>query len=331
MSYQNLRAVGITPMETRRDVVLHVATRAEELGYSIVYVAEGWGRDVSVLLAEIAMHTSRIQIATGVLNVWGRSAASIAMLAASLSDLCDGRFVLGLGAGSPQLAEDLHGVPFHSPVQRLDVVTRDVRALLSGQRLVSCPPSGRRPMRLDVVPQFDVPVHIAALGPKAVRLAGELADAWFPFLLPVSALRGRIELLTIGAAGADNDRVLPLVCPGVPTAISPDPAASRRLALWWVTFYLTKMGSLYSSLLRDLGHGGAVEAVHLATPSNGTENLPNSARDLIDELTLSGSAKTARAGLDRWYSAGADMPVIVLPPHCDVDDLDYALEAMRPQ
>src|ERR1700710_540213 len=120
-------AVGLTPMETRRDVVLHVATRAEELGYTSVSVAEGWGHDVSVLLAEVALRTTRIGIGASVVNVWGRSPAPIAMMAASLDELSGGRFTLGLGAGSPPLAEGLHDVPFRRPVERLGQVTRQGR------------------------------------------------------------------------------------------------------------------------------------------------------------------------------------------------------------
>ena len=69
-------------METRRPVVLHVADRAEALGYDAFFVAEGWGHDASVLLAEVATRTDRITLGTGVLNVWGRTPATIAMLAA---------------------------------------------------------------------------------------------------------------------------------------------------------------------------------------------------------------------------------------------------------
>src|SRR3954451_21979151 len=108
--------VGLVPMETRRDVVLRIATRAEELGYSSFSVAEGWGHDATVLLAEVAVRTSRIRLGTGVLNVWGRSPATIAMLATSLHQISDGRFTLGLGAGSPQLAEGLHATLFTAPV-----------------------------------------------------------------------------------------------------------------------------------------------------------------------------------------------------------------------
>ena len=81
-------AVGVTPMETRREVIREVAVHAERCGYSAFFVAEGWGHDASVLLAEIALRTTRIQIGTGVLNVWGRSAATIAMLAASPPKVC---------------------------------------------------------------------------------------------------------------------------------------------------------------------------------------------------------------------------------------------------
>jgi alkanesulfonate monooxygenase SsuD/methylene tetrahydromethanopterin reductase-like flavin-dependent oxidoreductase (luciferase family) len=84
-------------METRRDVILHVATRAEELGYTAFFLAEGWGYDLSVLLAEVALTTSRIRLGSGVINVRGRSAGTIAMLAAGLDELSGGRFVLGSG------------------------------------------------------------------------------------------------------------------------------------------------------------------------------------------------------------------------------------------
>ena len=323
-------AIGLTPLETRRHVVLHVAARAEELGYSALYVAEGWGHDVSVLLAEIALRTNRIRIGTGVLNVWGRSAASIAMLATSLSDLSGGRFVLGLGAGSPQLAEGLHGVAFRSPAHRLEIVTREVRNLLDGGRLTSTIPGGSSPLKLAVRPTSDVPIQLAALGPNAVRLCGELADAWYPFLLPLSGLADKMTLLKEGAARSRPIRSMPQICPGIPAAISPDPKVARQLASWWITFYLTSMGPLYGNLLRDLGFEDAVVAVLAANKSLDAAGLPEFAEVLIDELTVSGNAETARAGLDRWYAAGAEMPVVVLPPNRSVEELDHALEALRP-
>ena len=305
--------VGVTPMETRREVVLRVADLAEELGFTAFHVAEGWGYDAGVLLAEIATRTSRIELGTGVLNVWGRSPASIAMLAAGLAEVSGGRFTLGLGAGSPQLAEGLHDVPFKAPVRRLGAVARQVRALLDGERLT--PSNGGRGLRLAV--PTPVPLHLAALGPAAVRLAGEVADAWSPFLQPLSGLKERMCLLEEGAARVGRPR--PQVMPGIPSALSPDVAA------WWVAFYLTSMGPLYATTLREQGFGAAVDTVVAANGRGVPPTVPPAAQVLVDELLLTG-----REGLDRWRAAGADMPIAVLPPGRPVDELEAVLRTFRP-
>jgi alkanesulfonate monooxygenase SsuD/methylene tetrahydromethanopterin reductase-like flavin-dependent oxidoreductase (luciferase family) len=306
--------VGLTPMETRRDVVLHVADRTEALGYDGFYLAEGWGHDAAVLLTEVATRTTRIEIGTGILNTWGRSAAQIAMLATSLHEVSGGRFVLGLGAGSPMLAEGLHDVAFSAPVPRLAALTRQVRALLDGERM--SPANGGRGLRLGVGPS-PVPIMLAALGPAAIRVCGELADSWGPFLFPASALKDGIQLLADGASG----RTRPQVCPSVPAAVSADPDEARALASWWVGFYLTKMGPLYPTRLRQLGFGAAVDEVLT------TGRVPDI---LLDELTLWGDAAAARATVERCYAAGADMPVVTLPPGRDIAELDRILDALAP-
>jgi len=303
-------AVGVTPMETRREVVLRLADLAEDLGYSAFTVAEGWGYDAGVLLAEIATRTSRIELGTGVLNVWGRTPASIAMLASGLHAASGGRFTLGLGAGSPQLAEGLHDVPFRAPVRRLGATARQVRALLDGERLT--PSAGGRGLRLAA--PAPVPLHLAALGPAAVRLAGEVADAWVPFLQPLSGLKGRICLLEEAAARAGRPR--PRVTPGLPTALSPEVAA------WWVAFYLTSMGPLYATSLREQGLGEAVDAVLAVNGRGVPPNVPPAAQVLVDELLVTGPGE-----LERWYAAGVDAPGLVLPPGRPLDELEQTLRA----
>jgi alkanesulfonate monooxygenase SsuD/methylene tetrahydromethanopterin reductase-like flavin-dependent oxidoreductase (luciferase family) len=307
-------AIGVTPMETRREVVLRLATLAEELGYTAFSVAEGWGLDAGVVLAEIATRTSRIELATGVLNVWGRSPASIAMLAAGLAEVSGGRFALGLGAGSPQLAEGLHDVPFREPVRRLGAVARQVRALLAGERLT--PTAGGRGLRLAV--PTPVPIQLAALRPAAVRLAGELADAWCPFLMPLSGLKASTCLLEDGAARVGRPR--PRVTPAIPTAMG------QEVAAWWVVFYLTSMGPLYATALREQGFGPAVDAVVAANGRGAAPTVPPAAQVLIDELLVSDEG-----GLERWYAAGADMPVLVLPPGRPLEELERILRAFAPR
>lgn len=322
-------AVGLTPMETRRDVVLHLADRAEALGYDAFFVAEGWGHEAGVLLTEIATRTHRITIGTGILNIWGRTAATIAMLATSLTEVTGGRFALGLGSGSPPLAEGLHDVDFKAPVERLDAVTRQVRRLLAGERLEATVERDNRPLKLAVAPAAAVPIYLAALGPHAIRVAGELADGWCPFLLPLSGLGPSLQLLEEGMARADPRRTLPTITPCIPTAVSTDPATALEMACWWVSFYLVSMGPLYRKTLRGLGHGDAVDEVLAANPTPRSFNVPESARVLLDELALWGDAEQARGALDRWRAAGAEMPTLTLPPGRSVEELDYILESMH--
>jgi len=105
-------------------------------------------------------------------------------------------------------------------------VTRQARRLLSGQRLEATVERDNRPLKLAVTPQKAIPIHMAALGPHAVRLAGELADGWVPFLLPLSGLDASLRLLEEDAARGEPRRAPPIIAPCVPT--TPRRAPSTR-------------------------------------------------------------------------------------------------------
>ena len=154
--------------------------------------------------------------------------------------------------------------------------------------MVPSVPGGSRPLRLGVRASAEISIVLAALGPQAVRLCGEVGDGWYPFLLPLSGLPDGVRLLDEGAARGrpgGSGRPRPQICPGVPTAVSPDPVQARAVASWWVAFYLTSMGPLYGRTLQNLGFGAAVDAVLAANPSRGTTEVPGTAQVLIDELT----------------------------------------------
>ena len=172
---------GVTPFQTDDEATIRLAVAAEELGYGRFGAAEGWTHDAVVVLTRIAGVTTRIGLATGVLPVWSRTPAAIAMAAASLQRASGGRFELGLGASSPPLVEGLHGLIWEQPVDRLRTTLVAVRALLGGARL-PLDREGVRPLRLGAPPEPRVAISLAALAPASVRLAGELADNWLPFL-----------------------------------------------------------------------------------------------------------------------------------------------------
>src|SRR5262245_14654180 len=227
-----MTGMAFTPFETRVDAILRLAQQAEALGLDRVQVAEAWTHDATILLAEIAAQTSRIRLGTGVISVWGRTPASIALAATGLQRVSDGRFSLGLGAGSPPLTEGLHGLRWERPVQRLRDTLIAVRALLAGERSPR-PAPGARPLRLGALPDVPVPIALAALSEASIRVAGELADEWAPFLWARSRLADGRALLDEGEARAERPQPTQIAV-AVPVALGPDAETARRLAAWWL-------------------------------------------------------------------------------------------------
>src|SRR3954447_22940327 len=124
--------VAFTPFETRTDVIVRLAMRADELGLDRVDVAEGWTHDAVGLLAELALRTRRIGLGTALISIWGRTPATIAFSGVGLRRIWDGPFSWGIGAGSPPLTEGFHGVAWDRPLLRLRQTLTAVSALLAG-------------------------------------------------------------------------------------------------------------------------------------------------------------------------------------------------------
>lgn len=316
------------PTETRHDVLVRAAVRAEELGYDAYFVPEGWGFDALCVVADIAGKTERITLGTGVLNPWSRSAATLAMAAATLTTMAGPRFILGLGTSSRQLVEGLHDVPFDAPLDRLRTVVTQLRDLVGGDRIGLSRTAHARPLRLGVSSE-PVPIFLAALGPASIRLSGEIADGWMPLFVPASRAGDLMAVLQEGAARRPGEERC-LFCPTIGTAVSGDEGKVREQAAWWLGFYLTSMGPLYARTLERLGFDAEVKAVQAANPGRSPFVVPPEAGGLVDELLVSGNPDTARARLARWYELGADMPVVSIPPGRSWDEIDFTLVALSP-
>jgi alkanesulfonate monooxygenase SsuD/methylene tetrahydromethanopterin reductase-like flavin-dependent oxidoreductase (luciferase family) len=318
------------PLENRREMIIGLARAADRLGYDMFALPETWAYDVTVLLAEAALRTERIGIGTGILGVWNRSAGTMAMAAATLDALSGGRFVLGLGASTPQLTEGLHDVAFSKPLARMRQTITQVRALLRGERIPLAVTTAARPLKLNVTPAPEVPLYLAALGDESIRLAGELADGWLPFLYPWSKLdEGRARLREGAARGGHPDR-LPAIHPSVPVSVSDDPAEAREGAAWFVAFYLANMGTLYRQSLVRQGFGKEVEAVLASNAPRFTGAAPPEADALLEQLVVFGTPAEARERLARWHAAGAATPILMLRPNLAPEEIEHTLDAFRP-
>jgi alkanesulfonate monooxygenase SsuD/methylene tetrahydromethanopterin reductase-like flavin-dependent oxidoreductase (luciferase family) len=322
--------VSVMPLENRREALVDLAIGADRRGYDAFMLPETWVYDITVVLAEAAVKTGRINLGTCILGVWNRSAATIAMAARTLASMSSGRFVLGLGASTPQLAEGLHDVPFVAPIGRMRRTVNQVRALLRGDRVPLAAATGARALKLNVPPGPEVPIYLAALGDEATRLAGEIADGWMPFLYPRRLLSHGIERLREGAARGGHPERVPDICASVPTVVAADAAKAREGAAWFVSFYLTTMGTFYRDSLIRQGFEKEVQAVLAANTPKPLGIVPPDADELLEQLIVYGTPDAARRRLARWHAAGASTVGLLLRPQLPPDDLALTLDAFVP-
>jgi alkanesulfonate monooxygenase SsuD/methylene tetrahydromethanopterin reductase-like flavin-dependent oxidoreductase (luciferase family) len=321
--------LSIMLLESRREAIIDLAIEGDRLGYDGFFMPEAWGYDMTVLLGEAAARTKRIVLGTGVLGIWNRSAATIAMAATTLHAISGERFVLGLGASTPQLAEGLHDTSFEPPVPRMRRMITQVRALLRGERIPLAVTTNARALKLNVPPAPVLPIYVAALGEAMTRLTGELADGWAPFLYPWSRLSDGVERLREGATRGGHPDHIPAIHPFVPTVVADSDAKAREGAAWFVSFFATTSTVYRDSLVRQ-GYGKAVKAVLAANAPKFTGVVPADAEVLLEQLVVYGTPPEARRRLGRWYDAGADLPVLLLRPNLTSAERAVVLDTFRP-
>lgn len=326
------RGVALTPMETRRDVMVRTARLADELGYELIALPEGWGLDSGPLLTEIALSTTRIRLVSGILSVWGRTPATLAMTAATLDQISGGRYVLGLGPSTRALVEGFHDVPFVRPAARLADTVTAVRALLAGEpaRLRRTPHA--RPLRLGLPPAPAVPIWVAALGPRTVQVAAELADGWFPAFVARDRLGALVDRM-VRPPAADGFPPRPLtVAAGPLTVVDEHPGAARDTAADCIAWYVCAMGDVYARSLTEQGYGAQVAAIRAANPcpSPHSGTVPAEAEAVLGQVAATGTGEQVRAQLGPWDDV-ADVVVLGLPPGVPWPVIESTLRAAAPR
>src|SRR5690349_20469439 len=254
----------------------------ERAGLDIVFVAEAYSFDAVSQMGYIAARTERLQIASGILPIYSRTPALLAMTAAGLDYVSDGRFTLGLGASGPQVIEGFHGVPYTAPLGRTREIIEICRQVWRRERLVhegkhyTLPlPAGQgtglgKPLKLINHPvRPRIPIVIAAIGPKNVELAAELAEGWEPiFYLPEQA--GQVWGDALAAGRAKRDPALgPLdVIAQAALAMGDDVSGYLDLGRPMLALYVGGMGAprdkgpnFYFNLVTRYGYGSEAEKI----------------------------------------------------------------------
>jgi F420-dependent oxidoreductase-like protein len=266
----------------------------EKAGLDIVFVPEAYSFDAVSQLGYLAAKTERVQLASGILQIYSRTPTLTAMTAAGLDYVSDGRFVLGLGASGPQVIEGWHGVPYDAPIGRTREVIEICRAVWRRERVeyagkyytIPLPADQGtglgKPLKLINHPVRDrIPIVIAALGPKNVAMAAELAEGWEPiFYLPEKAAQVWAEPLAAGMAARDPSLPPLDVIAQAGLAIGDDTSGLLDLGRSSLALYIGGMGARGRNFYNDLAvrygyeqEAAAIQEAYLAGRKQEAEAL----------------------------------------------------------
>jgi alkanesulfonate monooxygenase SsuD/methylene tetrahydromethanopterin reductase-like flavin-dependent oxidoreductase (luciferase family) len=317
-----------------RKLTLRAARLADELGYHSFWIPEAWGYEIGTLLAELALATRRIQLGTGILNVFSRSPGLIAMTAATLDEMSEGRFILGLGPSGKNVIEGFHARKFEKPLTQVRDVIKVVRALLAGQRMSEAHAElvEYRPFKLEMKPvRPTIPIYVAALKPKAIESVGELADGWMPTFWPYERIADGRALIAAGAARAGRDPSQIVTAPF--TTALPMGQAGAMAAKRIISFYIGGMGDYYIELLSGFGFADDCKRIaelyqDKATRAQAAEAVPER---MIEALTIAGDPMHCVEELRRRRSFGIDVPILNLPTEMPWEMVEMFIRGMAPR
>ena len=291
--------------------VIERAKIADAAGIHSIWVAEAWGRDAFTLLTLLAEHTTRVELATSIVNIYSRTPAALAQHFGTLDELSNGRMIIGLGTSGPQVIEHFHGVPFNPPLTRLRECVEIINLLMAGKPLNY---EGKIfklqrgfTMRFEP-PRKHIPIWIASLNKKSVEFTAKQADGWLPVMIPAGSLKQAIADFRAIASGAGREpRSVAVKSPnGVTVTGNVERATAGHAGT--VAFYAARMGTFYSEQLTRFGFGDEVAKIKQAWDGGGakagTAAVPPK---MLSALGYIGGVEGALERLQAQDEAGVDL------------------------
>lgn len=318
---------------------LALAQEADRLGYTVVWAAEAYGSDSPSMLAWMAGQTTRIELGSAVMQIPGRTPAMTAMTAATIDALSGGRFRLGLGVSGPQVSEGWHGVRFGRPLARTREFVDVVRLAVARKEVIyngdfytlPLPDGPGKALRLGFHPPREyIPTYLAAVGPKNLELAGEIADGWLAVFYAPEFAAEQLAAIRVGRARAGKELSGFDVVPSVPVVIGDDVASCAELVRWYAALYLGGMGSrqqnFYNQLATRMGYGDAAREVQdLYLAKRHRDAAAAVPLELIDRTSLLGPKERIAERMREFAAAG----VTTLSVTLFVADRDSGVQTLR--
>jgi F420-dependent oxidoreductase-like protein len=294
------------------------------MGVYAIWTAEAYGSDCITPLAWAGALTERIHLGTAIMQMHARTPAMTAMTAMTLDQLSGGRFLLGLGLSGPQVVEGWHGLPYGKPLVRTREYVAIVRAIFRREQPLihdgvhyQIPYHGPdasglgKPLKSIIHGRPDLPIYLAAIGPKNVELAAEIADGWLPVLFsPRHYEEAYGPLVEAGFAKAGGGKSYEQfdIAPSVPVAVGPDVDACRAMIKPFLALYIGGMGArganFYNDVARRYGYEQPAETIqNLYLAGRKQEAIAAIPDELVDDIALCGPRERIAERLALWRNS----------------------------
>ncbi len=303
-----------------------IVQEAERLGYDSVWTAEAYGSDAVTPLTWVGAQTSKIKLGTAILQMPARTPAMTAMTAATLDLLSGGRVLLGLGLSGPQVVEGWHGQPYGKPLVRTREYIEIVRRILAREAPLDfqgeeyqIPIQGGtglgKPLKLIIHPRRSrIPIYLAAIGPKNIELAGEIADGWLPIFFSPARESAYLAPLEVGLAKRQAPEAFD-IAPTVTVVLGSDVQGCRDFVKPMLALYIGGMGAkgknFYNDLARRYGYEAEAEEIqdlYLAGKKNeAAAAVPDA---LVDEVALCGPKERIAELIEPWKKSRATTLIV---------------------
>ncbi|MHB9285814.1 TIGR04024 family LLM class F420-dependent oxidoreductase [Halobacteriales archaeon Cl-PHB] len=313
---------------------VEMAATAESQGYDRVWLPETWGRDAVTLLATMAERTETVGLGTSIANVFSRSPTLLGQTAATLQEVSDGRFRLGLGPSGPIVVEGWHGVDYDRPLRRTRETIEIVRQVLTGDVVdydgdvfnlsgfaLRCDP-----------PETPPPVDAAGMGPKSVELAGRFGDGWHALMLTEDGLRDRIEDFRRGADLGDRDPADQRVTLSLNCCALEDGERARDLVRQHIAFYVGGMGTFYREALANQGYEDTATKIAQHWANRDREAaIAEIGDELLEEIAVAGTPDECREQFATFEGIdGLDAVSVSFPRGAELAEVETTMAALAP-
>jgi len=292
---------------------VEIVRLAERLGYEGVWIPENTGREAFAQLGALAMATERIRLGPGIANIFTRTPTILAQGAVTLDQVSGGRAWLGLGTGHQPALEAGHGVAYGRPLGRMRDAVRIVRAIVRGEPLPETSVVGARAFRLETpAPRAELPIYVAALGPRMCRLAGELADGVILNWATPEYVREALANVEAGAARAGRDPASVGVACYIRVAAGAPKDELRRGLARELSRYIAM--PYYRAMFEAAGFGPAMTGIAEAFTRDQEVAAAMVPAEMLDALTVADDAEAFARRVAEYRALGVTQPVVAPVP-----------------